>query len=677
MRPALALVLLLSLAAGLFFMLLGDETPGETIASSPALAEVSSDEASSPSLAEDAPTRQAAGEPAREPLAPDPYPWLTPSVPEETGPGWILRLDLRGPPVDGPVEVTIRARPVGDPFAGQARVDVTAHPGLVHISTLDPLLVDGVSLDALVIEARHPELVAQTLNVALPKPVAKDGTRPDDVEVLLELGRAARLTGTVTDSGGAGVPARVGLWRFAGAGVGGEVEAETNADADGRFQFQLPDEGEVLLVAATPTHLPAWQRVVLVPGGMDLDLGTLVVGDGAQVEGRFTVGGDEPPYPVSFQLQREAQGAQLYWDWMSFMPSPGTMLWTGQHVERFSNQALASKDGYFRVEGLEPGHHDLQLHGFNEGHGRMSREPFGVTAPAQGLHFELGWSRIAVKLALEEPGKPLRAAKLVLERLGKDTERSDLFGGELEGTAVREFVFDAGEPLVFLLELEGLEPLRHELRAPPAGERIEVLFEVPDLGNDARLLLRLEEGAFSEGASFIVHVVSTASAPVPADLGLVGGGDHQVSVEGGALVLEDLPPGPAYVLAYPGSYAGQRASMLLDASVEVQLVAGALAVADLQFLSAGRLQVGKRDGDDGWSWAACQIADPNGDPVEATFVSYAPDGGGGASARGALPDLGPSEVVPNLRPGRYTVTVDGESREVEVEAGLKTVVIFK
>jgi len=590
---------------------------------------------------------------------------------------WILWLDVRGPALDEPVEVTVRARPDGDPFAGQETVSADCNLNERSRIVLDRLLVADRPLAALVIEARHPGLRAQTETVALPLVSAAAHRSPAPVEATLVLVAGARVVGETRDSSGAALAARIGIWRFAGERLDAEILLETDSDANGCFSAELPGEGDYLIVAAHQDLQPAWQRFLSTLASPVHDAGTLVLQQGAVLDGRFTVGGETPPYPVSFTLQRDIEGVILHWDWMNVGPSPGSIVWTNGCVERHAADRVAETSGAFLVEGLVPGHYLMHLHGFDQGHGRMSREPLPLAVPNWGVPIELGWSRVAVRLALEDPAAAPLAATLVLERPGLQPERSDCFGGELTGEAEREFVFDAGEPLAFQLELEGLEPLRHELYAPPAGSREEIHFAVPALDRSASLRLGLSGDLPPEGTPFIVHVASLEHGPARADLGLVGGGDfYTVELSGGSLLLDGLSPGPVVVLAYPGRWPGQRASYLLDASAEVDLLSDGQATVHLRLEAGGRLRVGKRNGSGGWASVPCEISDSGGSVLETSFVSYAPDGGGCGASRGSLSNLAPSDVVPNLVPGHYWVKIDGQERSVAVRAGETVEVVF-
>ncbi len=620
--------------------------------------------------APDGPEITATTEAASWPIAPPSTP------PSTTEARWWLELELVGPTSAEAVRVSVRARADGTPFAGQATVTATAESGERAWIALDGLLAEGKALSALVLAVEHPSLWAADQLVELPGGTGAAEGPLETARARVQLSATQRIVGQVVLAGGGGVAADVGAWRMGSGGPETVVAARTRSADDGSFHLIVPGSGAYLVVAAHVAHLPAWRQVGLTGGDPPFDVGLLELGLGAELSGTFMLGGRPPTKRVSFSLDRAIGQHVLNWDEWGFVQGTGLLAWRDGAVERVSSSQVAGDEGTFRLTGLTPGAWTMNLHGFDEGHARFERRPRDVTAPGEGLCIELDWSRVAILLKPDDPSNVPAEAALVLERPDRDPERMQLMESEIAGQQEREFVFHGGEALSFRLEIEGAEPVLRELAAPPAGERVELNFPVVRVDRSASLTLDLVGALPPDGTPYTVHV-----APADASLRAGRAVDRYPSVsvvqQGRRLHLAGLTPGAVRLLVYPGQWAGQRATYHVDAEVDVELRGEQESYAAITLALGGRLEVGRRSPSGGWLQEPCSITAASGEAVDAIFVAYAPDGGGGASARGVLPDLAPCVVVPNLEPGTYTVRVGSEARTATLVAGETTRVIIE
>lgn len=618
---------------------------------------------------------------------------------------WNLRLTVNAPSALeaalGPVEVLVRARPEGQPFASGETITASCPLGETTAIDIGRLAAAGVTHAAFIVEAKHDRLAAPPLSVPIMRAAhagsvsavgSRGATLREPLDATLQLRVLMNVSGRALIDGVPRAGTQVGIWRMeSGEPVPGLV-ASTAVGDGGEFQLPLGSPGEYLIVAAHRDLLPAWTRFHVSEGAPHFAALDLELRAGEVLDGRFACGDDAPPYPVSFSLQSAAPGHRLHFDWMPSGVHPGHVQWQEGRVVRSTAEQVTTEDGAFHIAGLEPGPYEIHLHGFDEGHNRSDHPSIDVMAPAHGLRLDLGLALVRITmrpdLGSSDEGDPnqgaawtgygasLRGAVLYVEQEDREVEAIQCDGGLLWGGDTAEFVFAPGAAVTFRFDAPGLDPIVRQTVAPASGQRTAIVFSIPVPAGGSELRIALDGDVPPDGTKFIVHMASTLEGSAPPNLGSVyDTGAVEVSLEGGELKLDGLVAGPIRIVLYPASMVGHRSSYHVDGVVDVMAEPEGVTHARVNLALGGRLRIGKRVGA-GWASAQATIRTAGGEVIPVTYIAYAENGGGGESAIGWLPRLAASQVIPNLPAGSYRIEVGGEFRVVEVRAGETAEVLF-
>lgn len=617
--------------------------------------------------------REVLGTPVTDTVAPPPV--IEPESAVRSG--LMLRLDVQGPATDESATVSIRARSDGDPFVSGEPLVVECEVQRVAEIDLEPLLQGRHSVAALLIETRHPRLRANSVSVDVDAPIGDDGRRAGTVRAEVRLLQAFSVVGRVAPGPWEMGELRAGLWRWDGAKTSGGPVSHGAVNADGTFELMAPKASRYLVVIAGSQTRPASVPVTTAPAEPRVDAGTIELEAGAAVEGRVTSGGSPPQLPVSFSLEHAIPSHELEWRWTDGdSPLDGLGLADGRVLRRWTD-VVTKEDGTFRCPGLEPGVHDVRLHGFSRGHMRAERLEQSVIAPSSNVQIEIALALI--RLTLDQPEPPTRPVdgRLELTIQGRDPERIKVEGGRLWGSESAEFVVSPGVPVAFRFEPEVGVPVDVSAVAPAAGEALDVSLALPGMDAVGTLEVRLTGDLPDVGTMFVVHTEPMDVDGPDADFGGFGesGASRVTLAEGGLLTVEGVLAGHVRVLLYPGTWVGHRGSYHLDAMGSATVPAGGTGHVAMNLERGGKLKIGKRNGSGGWSQVPCVVKNAAGEELAVTFTAYAEDGGGAAAARGVITDLAPSLVFPNPAPGRYTVEVAGVPHEVEVRPGETTLLL--
>ena len=583
-----------------------------------------------------------------------------------------LNVTLEGMTDADPAHIEVRVRPDGDPFPGRDFLEAIQAFGQTvghDVSRLfgDPANAAAFRSASIVVTATHPRGSKVIEVVDLPGAIDPGSS----FEVTLTMSATRRVFGVVLNENGGG---------FANAFVAAfpvdreglpvpQATAPVRSMSDGSFELTVRHEGPLAIVALSKGKRPATSLVLVdQPRSSDdelgFDAGSIQFDAGYAIAGRLVSGGTATAVPTSLgaliQSDPAAPSQPRFYDVSWFYgEGAGALVWRGERFEYLGLMADVAEDGRFTLEGLAPHEYELHVHGFAHSHPRVTRPVKTlVTAPRSGVLIEVPY--VLVDLAFEDLGasddRPSMNGLLHLEREGRDTETTEIYGGELTMGQHRTFTFDPGERVVFRAEMPGRIPASVVIDLPAGGGAVARTLRLQPDPNTASLVLRPEGIDLEEGAAVQVHLYPKGTTP---DALRWAGLRHDarvrtVKVSSGTLRLAGLSSGGLEIVAYAGAHVAQRASLYLDARVAVDLAPGEEREVPLQFERGGRLRVTATDANGDHVCLQAQVLDANGEALPVTFVAYAP-GGGGSSTHTHLGSEGPNVVVPNLVAGEYTL----------------------
>ncbi|MEM9802844.1 MAG: carboxypeptidase-like regulatory domain-containing protein [Planctomycetota bacterium] len=602
----------------------------------------------------------------------------TPSTPGPASDRFILELDVRGPSSADAATVKVRGRSDGEPFVTGEPVVATCGVQAVTRIDLSPLLEGRHAVAMLLVEAEHAALRAKRLAVDVNMALGDDGRYPGPVRATLTLERGFSVRGRVASSACAPDESRVALWKIVDGRAVGRPVARAEVDEDGSFELAAPRAANYLVVAAHARCSPAARSAWTTAAAPRVDVGVLELDAASSVDGQVTVGGAPPPTPVSFSLERIGESELLGSDWGDSDSALSGLSFEDPRVTRIVRGVVTDEDGAFQCEGLSPGEYRVSVHGYTTGHMRAERPELTVLVPSSGCRIELALAVLRVTLVPPEGDVIPSDGTLRLEIEGREPEDVDAKGGKLWGSESCDFVLTPGALCDLTFEPDSGPSASHSVVAPSAGGVVEVAIGVPEAEAVGALEVRLTGDVPAVGTMFVVDTEEESpDGPSSGFGGFSGPSAFTVPLqEGGILRVDGVMAGSVRVLVYPGTWVGHRGSYHLDARGRADVPEGGTGRLDLELQLGGKLKIGKRDGAGGWSEASCVVRDADGRSLNPIFTAYAEDGGGAAAAHGMLTDYAPSVIFPNPAPGRYTVVVDGITRDVDVRAGETTTVLF-
>lgn len=128
---------------------------------------------------------------------------------------------------------------------------------------------------------------------------------------------------------------------------------------------------------------------------------------------------------------------------------------------------------------------------------------------------------------------------------------------------------------------------------------------------------------------------------------------ESVTLAGGEAVLERAPLGPQRVLVYPSTTAARRTTRYVDQEFELDLSAGDSSALRCDFVLGGNVALEARAPEGQLVAGWCKLFDASGQKVAANFHTEISDG-----SYGGFTDKGPTVLLQNLPPGRYTLQLE-------------------
>ena len=407
---------------------------------------------------------------------------------------------------------------------------------------------------------------------------------------------------------------------------GGNREKKATTDAEGRFELLGLHPGPIELRASAeglaPTEVPG---IELVEGEESVDLGVLVLGPGAVVEGRVVDESEQPLADVRIALVEGQQG----------MPFAMARYMIG----RDSPVQNTGTDGKFRFTGLRPGQ---RLSVVTSLEGYVDQVVPGITAPLEEpleIELQLG-SRVSGRV-LDTAGAVVKGAQVSLGSVSRRMAYAGP-GQSVESDEEGRFQLAGIEPGTMVLTAKAggfKESTLSGLVVPEGGGALEDVEIVLERGATLRGRLLEADGKGVEEALILVQ-----------EAGGVRGGEGFAKTDGeGAFEVGGLGFGALLVTAHDpkGRQVSETFEMIEDSAwIELRFEAG--------FEISGR------------------VVDAAGAPLEGATVQIMEKGGGRRSFLGPTQersDAGGSFRFTSIAPGVYRVvashpnTLEGEYEE--------------
>ena len=470
---------------------------------------------------------------------------------------------------------------------------------------------------------------------------------PRGGEAVLRLFRAAVVHGRVLDANGKPFRgANVALFAFRNGNPDDEPLVHGGTDDDGRYRLRTGSEGALVVVAMEEGRVPAAARVEAFVG-RETEAAPLVLARGEAIAGRVTVNGNAPSQQAVLEAAPRIEG-HLFWH--------GAVLWVDPSVHVGEALGFADDRGNYRIAGLVPGAYRVSLSMMGQGGAEVSASAGerDVNAPATGVDFDLASSTLLLRFAAEDD--EVSSPRYRLRITGKkstniSTTRPD---------PIRVHVIPDTE---YRIELDaaGRSPVAVGVRAPPAGETLEVEIKPGRKLARATLLLTLRA---ADGAP-----------PERAGIEFFGKDDSPVVQRdvAGEIELNDLPVGHYRLVVSPEPWWLRRSGLWQRAETEIELRAGAPNRVTLDVVRGGTARITARSAAGRLLQPRCRVLDANGKQITVAFVRD--DGSRGGSEM--LQEGGPSDIHPALPEGRYTLQFglagfQDLTRQVDIRPGERT-----
>jgi hypothetical protein len=472
-------------------------------------------------------------------------------------------------------------------------------------------------------------------------------------------------------------------------------------DAEGRFRLRADGAEQHAIVAhderttrfhpstSNEVNEPALRpetRVLTLKAGEELDIGSLLLGEGEAIEGHVLAGKSllQTPGRARARLQEKSATSWQNLDWIG-----------GRFELHEQNIELTEAEG-FRITGLGPLSYELSAVPKHAGSGKPSwirdRTKPRVVATASATAIQLPIDRAMVTIEVRGEGMPVAEAGLSYSLPGSDSETMSLT--DSEGRATIELDLATG------IQLEASDPRygSKKLELTPddllVSDRYVIEFDGPPL-ETAQLVVvpYVADPAQLEGVRISLFMYETSTTP-PEELEQVRAkpmrdassrGDH-VSVtpqgkgptltrEGEARLVSELRAGRYFVCLSPGASKPGQHSFLLGDTFEVELPPGQRVVHDWNPVLGGavRLEISGSG-----PAVSASILGLDETPVDANFYASVPGSRSRSIHSGSTSDLnGEIEVKPALPAGQYTLRfrmADKSNRSIpfRIEAGQMT-----
>ena len=224
---------------------------------------------------------------------------------------------------------------------------------------------------------------------------------PAPVRIVLE--PAARVSGRVAGPDGKPVAgATVTLAEEARSGSSSRVSRRmANADDEGGFSFGGVAPGPLALSAEAPRHQTAELRGLEVKAGQELAGVDLVLPAGAAVEGRVLSPEGRPVAEAVVAVNEASRGRSVY-----FSPL----------------RTAADADGHYRIDGIAPGPHTLEVRadGF-----RRTRRDVDAKGETGGIDFQLDRGLEVSGRVIDAAGAPVAGAGVELRGAEHDSRAAE------------------------------------------------------------------------------------------------------------------------------------------------------------------------------------------------------------------------------------------------------------
>jgi len=560
------------------------------------------------------------------------------------------------------VEVSVRSSD------SEQSLDASAATDREFASALDPLFADGAP-KGLEVTFAHADAKSETRFPA----VRLDPRTGEPVLPRMDvtLRRVARARGVVLIS--TGEPA-VGTTIAAFPMDGEQPEAAAVASVitteDGSFELRVPGEGAHLLVAVADGYRPQ-SRIVEVTLDEPAVLQPFALVPGAAVTGRVTLAGSGALSGATVRAMWEGSALNL-----DISDTEHQLCFLDGRVEHRSVSAKTDREGVYRVGGLMVADYETAVTSIPEAHHGLTAGGYKVAlrAPRAGVDFEVAVATIDV--VVRANGRPLEGAKIEWIQHIKTpvslTSWSNFVRVPANGRDRRRVI--PGGELTIKVEADGMRAQKRDLRAPAAGARMELVFDM-EPAHAASLLVTLD--ALADPAPPVPPVMSFALHPLPEGEVVL----RTSRLKNGLHVVSQIEPGRYKVIAYPG-----RRDYYFPVSVEVTVAPNTALPLTMRPRVGGRLHVlyVSKDGRTDRS-AFVKVVYPNGEATKDLRI-FKDDGTGGSTMwANSLPDVkGPGRIRRVFEPGVYRVLLEpyDESiakmeREVRVVAGKTIVVEFR
>lgn len=594
---------------------------------------------------------------------------------------WILRGSITSEVSNTVASTDVSVRAIGGGVVWPESLVVRGQPaadGRLEMD-LSPLFASNPHLKPaeLIVRADHPDSVPVEVRIDVPAERREPPSAAQDqweFRADFKLTRAVALSGRVRDDAGHPIhDAEVALLTL----EGGEPKIPpvdlVRSGENGSFRLRSAHRGMYALVALRESMRPATQLVTIERGGTG-ELVVLELTRGAHISGRVQPRGLLVQSGLRIYATRRVTGDA------SFRVGSDQLIWNER--DGFARHRVACTtrpDGTFVVFGLTAGRYELSCMGSSDDPA-ISYQSLAVEAPADGIEFELAWSRTIFEIASGRA--PLSSALVSIRPAWLQAGAHGRWVGK-DGRL--DVLLDAGKPYSIEVRAEGYRSEMRELLAPGPGE--EVTLPIDLVRESSALAITL---VTPSGEHFTSAAVSFGLLEEPAELeaartgsrwwpaSILTGADftRDVPVEDGVLTLHDLPPGLFEVRIEPDSRVRTQECRWFHAPLVVHLTPGETLSQTVSLVHAGRVRVQVSDSRGIAKQCGFELQDDTRQRVPLRFVTRL-----AAGSRfdhvwflGDAGQLAPALSDPALPPGNYTLVLvpEGGTRQahpVRIEAG--------